>query len=367
MKDKDIERWITANGNHIPIFKGESEQEAVNRFFNSKEIKDTADENDIDIDLALEDEDVKMPYEKKYYVNTGTEWSPRYKIINEDEIDKYSEMGKEIHEININDEMNQKMNELIEKYAPTNTVGLMIRDFDNYLKYNETGLNYSERKLLAEEFRQHALDVCADEAQKWLDKLPKNENKSTERCLADTNSTGYAESRKASYNSKEYDYYTSNCQRCIIAYEMRRRGYNVEANKYKGRTDEIYNTRLSLSRSFLNYDYYTNTKEYDTQPNGEKYSSRGALIKAMAKDMINEGEGARFVLSWDWKNCSFGHTVNAEIVNGEVKIFDAQVNKEYSIKDMIDRKDLRATTLKCTRVDNLKLSNRLEDIIKWKK
>ena len=135
----------------------------------------------------------------------------------------------------------------------------------------------------------------------------------------------------------------------------------------KGRTDEIYNTRLSLSRSFLNYDYYTNTKEYDTQPNGEKYSSRGALIKAMAKDMINEGEGARFVLSWDWKNSSWGHTVNAEIVNGEVKIFDAQVNKEYSIKDMIDRKDLRATTLKCTRVDNLKLSNRLEDIIKWKK
>ena len=232
MDEENIERWITVNGRHIPILKGESEKEALNRFYSRSDIESTMDEDDIDIDLALEDEDVKMPYEKKYYMNTGTEWSPRYKIINEDEINKYSEMGKEIHEININDEMNQKMNELIEKYAPTNTVGLMIRDFDNYLRYN-TDLNYSERKLLAEEFRQHALDVCADEAQKWLDKLPKNENKSTERCLADTNSIGYEESRKASYNSKEYDYYTSNCQRCIIAYEMRRRGYDVEANKYK--------------------------------------------------------------------------------------------------------------------------------------
>lgn len=365
MEDKDIERWITVNGNHIPVMKGQSEEEAFQNWLSNKEIKDTADADDIDIDLALEDEDIKMPYEKKYYVNARTEWSPHYKIINEDEIDKYSGMGKEIHEININDEMNEKMNQLLDKYAPTNTVGLMIRDFDNYLKYN-TDLNYNERKLLAEDFRQHALDVCANEAEKWLDKLPKNENKSVDGCCVDTNHTGYIESQKAPYNSKEYDYYTSNCQRCIIAYEMRRRGYDVEANKYKGRTDEIYNTRLSLSRSFLNYDYFRNTKEYDTQPNGEKYSSRGALIKAMERDMKSEGEGARFVLSWDWKNSRWGHTVNAEIVNGEVKIIDAQVNKQYSIKDMIDRKDLRATTLKCTRVDNLKLSNRLEDIIKWK-
>ena len=358
----NIERWITVNGNHIPVIRGQSEEEAFQNWLSNKEISDTADTDDIDIDIELEDEDVKMPYEKKYYY----EDMAGYKfLIDEDKLDEYYKKGYQIYELDINDEMNQKMKDLINKYAETNNLREMVSQYEQYLKYNTTGYSVSERRLLISDFRKQAINVCKEEAQKFLNKLPKNENTNIDNCCIDTNSVGYEESRKAVYNSKEYNYYTSNCQRCIIAYEMRRRGYNVEANKYKGRTDEIYNTHLSLSRAFLDYDWSINTKLYNTQPNGEKYSSRGALIKAMAKDMVNEGEGARFVLSWDWKNSSFGHTVNAEIVNGEVKIIDAQVNKQHTIQDLINRKDLRATTLKCTRIDKLNLSNRLEDLIKW--
>lgn len=32
LREEDIERWITVNGNHIPIKKGETEEEAVKRF-----------------------------------------------------------------------------------------------------------------------------------------------------------------------------------------------------------------------------------------------------------------------------------------------------------------------------------------------
>lgn len=32
LREEDIERWITVNGNHIPIKKGESEEDAIKRF-----------------------------------------------------------------------------------------------------------------------------------------------------------------------------------------------------------------------------------------------------------------------------------------------------------------------------------------------
>lgn len=34
LKEEDIERWITVNGNHIPIKKGETEEDAIKRFTN---------------------------------------------------------------------------------------------------------------------------------------------------------------------------------------------------------------------------------------------------------------------------------------------------------------------------------------------
>ena len=32
MAEREVERWITVNGQHIPIFKGESKQDAYNRY-----------------------------------------------------------------------------------------------------------------------------------------------------------------------------------------------------------------------------------------------------------------------------------------------------------------------------------------------
>lgn len=354
-------KWITVRGNHIPIMKGESEEDALNRFFSNKEIKNTADEDDIDIEFETEDENIK--YDTLYYAVKGG-WNPATYLIDKDELDKYREMGYNIHEFDMTAEMSDKMNELFNKYGPENKLRFMVNDFSEWLKMNNDGLSYQERRLLVEKFRKSAIEKCKDYAKEFLNNLPKLEDNSTTKAN-EANVEGYAESRKASYGSKEYDWYTSNCQRCIIAYEMRRRGYNVEANKYNNRGDEIYNTDRSLTRAFLDYNEM-HTKRYATQPNGEKYPSRGALIRSMANDMKSEGEGARFVLSWDWKNCRYGHTVNAEVTNGEVIIYDAQINKTYTAKDLIDRKDLRATTLTCTRVDNLTLSNRLEDLVKWK-
>jgi len=369
VEDKDIERWITVNGNHIPILKGQSEEDAISKFFDNKknsddELKSTADEDDIDIDLSV-DEDVKISYKKLYYISDGSYWA-NPKVISEDEIDKYYKDGYHIYEVNIDDEMQEKMDDLIKEFAPSNNMLTMVNRFKDYLKFNNSELDKRDRKVVIDDFRRKALKACEKEAQKFLDKLPKSKNKSIDYALKQ-NANGYVESLEYQPHTTERKWYTSNCQRCIIAYEMRRRGYDVEANKYLSNSDRIYNQTLAMEKAFLDFDSSLHQKRYDKRPNGENYPSRKALIKDMEKDMLAEGEGARFVLAWDWKNCSSGHTVNAEVVNGEIKVFDSQINKTYTIQDLIDRKALKATTLECTRVDNKTLSNRLEDIIKWKK
>ena len=75
----NIERWITINGNHIPVMKGQSEEEAFQSWLSKKEISDTADTDDIDIDIELEDEDIKMPYQKKLCHRQPSSLSTRIK------------------------------------------------------------------------------------------------------------------------------------------------------------------------------------------------------------------------------------------------------------------------------------------------
>lgn len=350
-------KWITVNGNHIPIKPGQTVEQAVAERFD--------DTDDVEIDVETEDENIK--YDTVYYYQTG--WPGYMFPIDKSQIDEYKAKGYTVHEINVTDEMQKVLTDALEDPGlKENNIRRIMYTMEERLKIRAAGiLNSDERRLLAQSFRKKVIEKAKVYADEFLETLPKTKQSLPDACCRDTNSVGYKESLAAKYNSKEYDYYTSNCQRCIIAYEMRRRGYDVEANKYIGRGDSIYNENLALTRAFLNFDSMTNTKRYENQPNGEKYSSRGALIRAMEKDMVAEGEGARFAVAWKWKNSSWGHTINAEVIDGKVTFFDAQCNKSYTAKDLINRKDIRATTLKFDRIDNLILSNRLEDLVKWKK
>ena len=143
---------------------------------------------------------------------------------------------------------------------------------------------------------------------------------------------------------------------------MRRRGYNVEAEAAILRNDPIYNAEIAMRTAFYSHD----TKYYDRKEDGNPFPNRKALIKQMEKDMLNQPEGSRFVLAWQWKNEGSGHTVNAEKINGKIIINDGQNSASYDIERLIERKDLRATTLRMTRVDNLELrESRIKELVKW--
>lgn len=111
--------------------------------------------------------------------------------------------------------------------------------------------------------------------------------------------------------------YKENCQRCIAAYELRRRGYAAEA-----RPRQLVNDRLP----------------YRNDPNGWPHMWRDIreeqmvgttpeeTLASIKSKMADYGDGARAVVSVKWKNSNTGHVFIAEQRDGETWLVDPQSN-----------------------------------------
>ena len=142
--------------------------------------------------------------------------------------------------------------------------------------------------------------------------------------------------------SPEYREYSENCQRCVIAYEARRRGYDVVAQP---------------------------TYEGDTMPQGHNFATNfvGATVKNIGaktrekaqknleKEMASYGEGSRAIVSVKWSGCSFGHVINVEQKGGKTIYRDAQTGVQYKGNNFFSK--VNASSVTVTRVDNLAFSD----------
>lgn len=133
--------------------------------------------------------------------------------------------------------------------------------------------------------------------------------------------------------------FSENCQRCVVAYELRRRGYNVVALP---------------------------TYSQDTLPAGGRW--RGAFQKAreinvgasspaatqrnLEKQMHSFGNGSRGIVEIP------GHVFNVENVGGKVRYVDAQTNTVYNSNNVFSRLGRSASQVKLIRTDNLRISER---------
>ena len=129
-----------------------------------------------------------------------------------------------------------------------------------------------------------------------------------------------------------------NCQRCVPAYEMRRRGYNVSANP------------ISPSDSYLSYHPYDVWKDpiiHDTPGTG-----REAIEKAMA----SYGDGARAQVTVAWNNGNGGHTFIAEQIDGKTHFIDPQ-NDNADVGEYFDHVISGQTQF--ARIDNLTPSDHI--------
>lgn len=116
------------------------------------------------------------------------------------------------------------------------------------------------------------------------------------------------------YDSGKWKY-TNNCQRCVQAYELRRRGYDVEAMPRKRRNDTI----LWGTEIFNGFG-----KSYGESMRAYTFKQTEAEVKA---ELANAPNGARYSIYVRWEGRKSSHVFIAEKDNNVIKYIDPQSNK----------------------------------------
>jgi hypothetical protein len=162
----------------------------------------------------------------------------------------------------------------------------------------------------------------------------------------------------------EAESYRINCQTCVVANELRRRGFPVEAlaNTKGSLLEEL---SLTPERAWVDANGNTPTpirfgSNMTTKSNPwngatwtkyEKvYSTRKQLVQAFESQINEDG---RYHISWAWSNKKEGHIITLERINGVLRYYDPQ-NGEV-IKDFVKYVDGISLKrgIEYYRVDNL--------------
>ena len=152
-----------------------------------------------------------------------------------------------------------------------------------------------------------------------------------------------------------YGEFSENCQRCVVAYEMRRRGYDVTAQpSFKGDTMGETAFTSANNKKFLRL-----TGAFQ----GAKTESVGATTSKKTLSNIKDtmsgyGDGSRAIMTFGWKRGNAGHAINVELKNGKLHFNDAQVGGKYDGAKLMNAIKTKSVTL--TRTDNLKVSERMK-------
>lgn len=134
--------------------------------------------------------------------------------------------------------------------------------------------------------------------------------------------------------------WTENCQRCVPAYELRRRGYQVKAKPRKPMADH-------LARH-----------PFDVWEDPEVFSCKGSGREEVEAYMSRWGDGARAQVTVVWNGVSSGHTFMAEQRGDTTYFYDPQSGSgdvEYYFEHV------QQGSTRIARVDNLRPSRYIEE------
>lgn len=133
-----------------------------------------------------------------------------------------------------------------------------------------------------------------------------------------------------------------NCQRCVPAYEMRRRGYDVTATP----KPQPVNTSDLCYRPFAVWE---NPVIMNTTGNGRQ---------DIEQQMAQWGDGARAQVTVIWNDGDGGHTFIAEQENGRTRFIDPQTGSENT--NWYFSRVQEGSTRFC-RIDNLSTTSRINE------
>ena len=126
-----------------------------------------------------------------------------------------------------------------------------------------------------------------------------------------------SESVNPNFSTFQFEY-TNNCQRCSVAYELRQRGYDVEAMP-------SYNGGVGAGSQIKSI--FSTAQEFSTDSYGHD-----ATVE-MIKQMEEWGSGSRAILVINRADGS-GHAYNMQNVNGVVSFVDSQCGSVWDISEL---------------------------------
>ena len=152
--------------------------------------------------------------------------------------------------------------------------------------------------------------------------------------------------------------YSVNCQSCVVANELRRRGYNVTALPNLQKTGNIpYELSMRTNWAWIDPKTMVMPKKqtaggiYDITRSG---ALKSKSIKELTKELVElVKEPGRYHIDFAWKGKNSGHIITLEkLHNGKIIIYDPQTGKMKNWKELSKEISLRYG-VSVLRVDNL--------------
>lgn len=151
--------------------------------------------------------------------------------------------------------------------------------------------------------------------------------------------------------------YRINCQSCVVAYEMRRRGYDVEANQNTKRKGNIpYELSYATEKAWLD----DNGNIPKKQRAGGRYVDGYKIKNKTFKVMMSEFEDmtstpGRYHINFGWKNRRSGHIITMErFKDGTMRIYDPQCGMVITDFKAYAKRFSLVYGISILRVDNLR-------------
>lgn len=149
-------------------------------------------------------------------------------------------------------------------------------------------------------------------------------------------------------NYGQAEEYSRNCQRCIYAYEMQRRGYDVEA---------LPRILKGQDKAADNWDRIMEGQTWERVGKTQNQVKNGLLDK-----MAEYGDGARAAIYVSWKGKRSAHVFTAEQQNGGTVFLDAQTHQYVDISLYLSHASPSKT--KISRLDNLQPTELINECVK---
>jgi hypothetical protein len=174
-----------------------------------------------------------------------------------------------------------------------------------------------------------------------------------------------ADSGNVNPNLKKHEGYQNNCQTCVVVFEARLRGWDIEAMpfEYGSNSDKL---SLNTNRAWLTPEGKHPKYIYDTNANtvDSVYDFIDKTIKP----------GERYTLEGQWKGpFGGGHIISVfKEPSGKLVAYDPQIDKIYNEKSFkknilnnMQKGSTPNTNIKLLRIDNLSIDkNFMEPLVK---